>query len=174
MKWLFVLCLPVLLLTASIGIAFNSLWLYEYGFEKYGVSRATGISPLQLEHTARELINYFNSGEEYIDVTVVKDGQPIQLFNREERIFTVFGILAGVWTAFTVALTVYLWQSDVAAMVQDLLSGRDLLSLLLIGGLVILSGATLILGLIIKALLLASEGAARLRKLAQTRRARRS
>jgi putative peptide zinc metalloprotease protein len=95
-------------------------------------------------------------------------------FSREERIFTIFGILAAVWTGLTVALTVYLWQSRVATMVRNLLSGRDLLSLLLIGGLMVMSGATLILGLIVKALLLASEGAARLRRFAQIQRARRS
>ena len=95
-------------------------------------------------------------------------------FSREERIFSVFGILATVWTGLTVVLSVYLWHSDIATMVQELFSGRDLLSLFLIFGLMIVSGATLILGLIIKALLFASEGAARLRKIAQTRRARRS
>jgi putative peptide zinc metalloprotease protein len=95
-------------------------------------------------------------------------------FSREERIFTVFGILAAVWTGLAVVLSIYLWQSRIATMVQDLLSGRDILSLLLIGGLVILSGATLILGLIIKALLFASEGTAQLRRSVRIQQARRS
>lgn len=83
-KWLFVLCLPALLLSASIGWAVNSLWLYERGFEKYHISRTTGLSDTELEKAARGLISYFNSSEELIDISVEKDGQPLTLFNERE------------------------------------------------------------------------------------------
>lgn len=83
-KWLFVLCLPVLLLTASIGWAVNSLWLYERGFQKYDISRVTGLEDTELEKAARGLISYFNSSEELINVTVEKDGKPFTLFNERE------------------------------------------------------------------------------------------
>jgi len=85
-KWIFILCLPVILLTASIGCVANSLWLYKHEFEKYSVSYTTGLSELELEKAARGLISYFNSGEEYIDIAVVKDGQPFVLFNEREVI----------------------------------------------------------------------------------------
>lgn len=85
-KWLFVLCLPVLLLTASLAGAANSLWLYEYGFEKYDVSQTTGLAKADLEKAAEGLIGYFNSDEEYISLTVVKDGEPLELFNQQEVI----------------------------------------------------------------------------------------
>ena len=85
-KWLFILCLPVLLVTASIGGAVNSLWLYESGFEKYDVSRTTGLADSELENAARGLIGYFNSGEEFINLTVLKDGKPFPLFNQREVI----------------------------------------------------------------------------------------
>ena len=83
-RWLFILCLPVLLLTASIGLAVNSHWLYEYGFEKYNISQTTGIDDTELEKAASGLISYFNSGKETIDLTVVKDGEPFTLFNQQE------------------------------------------------------------------------------------------
>ncbi len=83
-KWLFILCLPVLLLTASIGWGLNSLWLYKYGFEKYNVSQTTGLAQPELEKAATGLISYFNSGEEYINLTVLKDGKPFVLFNQRE------------------------------------------------------------------------------------------
>ncbi len=83
-KWLFMLCLPVLLLTASIGGAVSSLWLYKYGFHKYGISHTTGLADTELENAAAGLISYFNSDEEYISVTVVKDGKPFVLFNQRE------------------------------------------------------------------------------------------
>ena len=83
-KWLFILSLPALLITATIAFEFNSLWLYKNGFEKYNVSQTTGLDEAELETAASGLISYFNSGEEYISLTVVKDGQPFELFNQRE------------------------------------------------------------------------------------------
>jgi len=85
-KWLFVLCLPLLLLSASIGGAANSLALYRYGFDKYEVGQTTGLSAVELDKAARGLVHYFNSSEEYISLTVVKDGQSFTLFNEREAI----------------------------------------------------------------------------------------
>ncbi len=85
-KWLFVLCLPILLLSASIGWVANSPWLYQYGFEKYDVSQATGLAETELEKVATGLSNYFNSNEEYISITVIKDSEPFELFNEKEVI----------------------------------------------------------------------------------------
>jgi len=78
------LCLPILLLTASIGWAVNSLWLYKYGFDKYNVSQTTGLADSELEKAATGLISYFNSDEDYISLTVMKDGEPFELFNEKE------------------------------------------------------------------------------------------
>lgn len=83
-KWLFILCLPILLLSASIAGAVNCLWLYKYGFDKYDVGQTTGLADAELEKAARGLISYFNSDEEPISVTVVKDGEPFGLFNQRE------------------------------------------------------------------------------------------
>lgn len=85
-KCLFILCLPLLLLTAGIGWGVNSLWLYEYGFEKYDVSQSTGLAEAELEKIATGLISYFRSDEEYINLTVMKDGEPFDLFTQEEII----------------------------------------------------------------------------------------
>jgi len=85
-KWLFILCLPILLLTASIAWAANSLWLYNYGFDKYNVSQTTGLAEIELEKAAKGLIGYFNSDEDYISLTVVKDDEPFELFNQREVI----------------------------------------------------------------------------------------
>ena len=83
-RWLFRLCLPLVLLSASIAGAVNCLWLYKYGFDKYDVSQTTGLEDAELEKAARGLISYFNSDEEPISVTVVKDGEPFKLFNQRE------------------------------------------------------------------------------------------
>ena len=83
-RWLFALCLPCLLLTASIWWAANSHWLYTSGFVKYDVVTSTGLSEVELDNVAAGLIDYFNSGEEFVDITVSKDGQPFELFTEEE------------------------------------------------------------------------------------------
>ena len=83
-KWLFILCLPFLLLTASLGWAINSHWLYNYGFEKYSVVQTPELAEFDLEEIADELISYFNSGEEYLSITVTRDGEPF--FTPEETI----------------------------------------------------------------------------------------
>ena len=83
-KSLFILCIPFFLFTAGIGIAVNSHWLYSAGFEKYGIPQVTGISMEELNKAATGLIHYFNSGEEYIDLQVIKDGEPFTLFNEKE------------------------------------------------------------------------------------------
>lgn len=81
---LFIICLPVLLVTASVSSAMNCRWLYQYGFNKYNISQVTGLAPEELKKAADGLIHYFNSGEEYINVTVIKNGQPFVLFNERE------------------------------------------------------------------------------------------
>ncbi len=85
-KTLFILCLPLLLLSTSIGWAVNSLWLYEYGFAKYGISQTTGLAPAELDRAARGLISYFNSDEEIVNITVTKDGKAFALFNEREAV----------------------------------------------------------------------------------------
>ncbi len=102
-KWVFILCLPFLLLTASIGWAVNSSWLYQYGFEKYNVSRTTGLAEPELEKTATGLISYFNSGEEYISLTVIKDGKPFELFNQRE-IAHLKDVKGLIWLGYWVLL----------------------------------------------------------------------
>jgi integral membrane protein (TIGR01906 family) len=107
-KWVFMLCLPFLLFTASLGWAINSLWLYNYGFEKYGISQATGLSDTELEKTAAGLVSYFNSGEEYISLTVIKDGQPFELFNYRETIH-LKDVKGLIWLDYRVILGTLLY-----------------------------------------------------------------
>ena len=78
-RWLFALCLPCLLLTASIWWAANSHWLYTSGFARYDVAASTGLSEAELDRVAVELIDYFNSGEEFADITFTKDGQLLEM-----------------------------------------------------------------------------------------------
>jgi len=83
-RWLFVLCLPVVLITASILAAANSRVLYNYGFDKYAVSETTDLAEEEVDKVARGLIQYFGSNQESISLVVEREGEPFELFNARE------------------------------------------------------------------------------------------
>jgi integral membrane protein (TIGR01906 family) len=85
-KWVFILCIPLLLISSSLAWGFNSQWLYNFGFDKYNVSLQTGFSPVELDKAANGLIKYFNSNEEYVDIVLIREGQSTKLFSREEQL----------------------------------------------------------------------------------------
>jgi integral membrane protein (TIGR01906 family) len=145
---LFIVCLPVLMLAASVSVAANSLWLYKYGFEKYDVERVTGLAPAEMDKAARGLIGYFNSGDEFIDITVEKDGDPFTLFNAREvaHLKDVKGLFRLVYKVLLGALVyalVYLglslfWWRDIKRLSGGLFFGSCLtLALMLVLGLFI-------------------------------------
>ena len=74
---IFILCVPFFLITSNIRWVANDLRLYQNGFEKYDVSRDTGLSDEELVNITKGLINYFNSGA--IDDTM-------DIFSEEEMI----------------------------------------------------------------------------------------
>lgn len=70
---LFILCIPLFLITTDVRFAANSPRLYEYGFNKYNVSEGTGLSKEELTQVAHELIDYFNSDEEFASIEVYNE-----------------------------------------------------------------------------------------------------
>jgi len=85
-KAIFAVSLAAVILSGVLAAAFNSRALYLYGFQKYDVADTTGLSQTKLNKAASGLISYFNSSEEYIDISVTKDGQTFPLFNEREII----------------------------------------------------------------------------------------
>jgi integral membrane protein (TIGR01906 family) len=147
-QWLFILCLPLLLMTTSIRIASNSAELYRYGFSKYNISQVTGLAPAELEKVITGLITYFNSDEEYINLTVVKDGKPFTVFNAREvghlkdvkGLFRLdFRVLLGtlIYAVLYVGVSYMLWRD------------RRRASWGLIGGSALTLGLLIVLGLMI-------------------------
>jgi integral membrane protein (TIGR01906 family) len=102
-RWLFILCLPFLFLSASIAICFNSAWLYRYGFNKYEVGLTTGLAPAELDKAARGFIQYWNSGDKYIRLTAVKNGKPFELFNQRE-VMHLKDVKGLVWLDYRILL----------------------------------------------------------------------
>jgi integral membrane protein (TIGR01906 family) len=84
--WLFACCLPVLLITGTICWEVNELRLYEYGFNKYEISQATGLESEQLRVVAKQLIDYFDLRTNTAQIVVDKGGEKFNLFNERELI----------------------------------------------------------------------------------------
>ncbi len=85
--WLFAACLPLLLISSAVSIELNSTRIYEYGFDKYGISEVTKLDMTQLSEIAERLIDYFNSRVDTPQMTVVdRDGRQFELFHDYELI----------------------------------------------------------------------------------------
>lgn len=146
-KWLFILCLPVLLLTASLCLLINSHWIYEYGFDKYNISQKTGLADSELDKVASGFIDYFKSDEDFINTIVIKDGQPFTLFNEREvahikdvkgLIWLDYRILLGTGVYFLVYVVVsicWLTKESLRQLAKAVISGSCLtLGLMLVLG----------------------------------------
>ena len=81
---LFIVAVPLFLVTASVAWAFNSAGVYERGFEKYRVSSFSGITRADLARVAADIRHYFNSGEEPLAVRTRIFGEERDLFNSRE------------------------------------------------------------------------------------------
>lgn len=83
--FLFLVALPVALVTTNVRLAVNSPALYDYGFDKYDVEFVTGIDRAQLDDAAADLRAYFNDDREVI-ATLVTDasGEETPLYTPRE------------------------------------------------------------------------------------------
>ncbi|MBI2852868.1 MAG: DUF1461 domain-containing protein, partial [Chloroflexi bacterium] len=149
---LFIASLPLLFFSAGIGWAVNSVWLYTSGFEKYGVSAATGLAEEELDKIALGLIRYWNSGEEFISLIVIKDGQPFQLFNERETAhlkdvkalfrldYAVFSVTLAYALGYS-AFTLFRRQGNRVMLERGVIAGSALtLGLMMVMGLSALLG----------------------------------
>ena len=98
---LFILAIPIFLVTSNVRLAFDSLSLYRYGFEQYNVVRATGLDMGQLMTVAEDITDYFNSSQELLDVRVSIGGEVRALFN-EGEILHMRDVKGMVWGVFRI------------------------------------------------------------------------
>ncbi len=137
---LFVIAVPLFLITASVTWAINDAGLYNRGFQKYDISRHTGITDADLRQTGADIRRYFNSGNEPLAVRARVYGEEREIFNQREVIHMrdVKGLIRGVYISAGTSM-VYILAVVIGGLVG---SGRIFLSqlagLLLKGGLLTL------------------------------------
>ncbi len=84
LETLFVLAIPLFILSASIAWAVNHEGLYQQGIDDYNISRRTGISQGDLRVVGAEIRSYFNSSEEPLSVNARVYGEERDLFTPRE------------------------------------------------------------------------------------------
>ena len=81
---LFIITVPLFLITISVTWAFNSPSLYNNGFEKYSISMSTGITNADLRQVGADIRSYINSSDEPMDIQTNIFGVEEDLFNSKE------------------------------------------------------------------------------------------
>ena len=87
LRYLFVLCIPLLVLSSSIHAVAGTRDVYEYGFSKYNVAETTELSEEQLSKIASKLLSYLQ-GDATTPQLVVTTGSGAQfpLFHAYELV----------------------------------------------------------------------------------------
>lgn len=81
---IFVLCLPLLLVSTNLRFIINSAGFYAREFDRYHISQDTGLPREELGKVARGMIAYFNNRDEFIHLTVQGPQGPFELFKEKE------------------------------------------------------------------------------------------
>jgi integral membrane protein (TIGR01906 family) len=150
---LFIIAVPLFLITGSVTWAFNSPGLYNDGFEKYSISRISGITDSDLRQVGADIRGYLNSGDEPLRIRTRILGTEQDLFNDREiahmrdvkRLVRGVYVLALASAVYLVAMAVigFAWQRGrfVEPLAKGALLGGGLtLGLMVVFGIVALAG----------------------------------
>ena len=146
---LFITAIPLLLITGNVTWAVNDLRLYRHGFDKYDVSRVTGIERDDLVVAARQIRGYFNSTSEPLEIRAKVFGEERELFNQREVVHMrdVKHLIWGVYGVGLAASVYLLGFMGVGFFVHRRLFAPILFKYLLWGSSLTL-GVVLLVGLI--------------------------
>ncbi len=111
---LFIMAVPLFLITGSVTWAFNSPGLYNDGFEKYSISRISGITDSDLRQVGADIRGYINSGDEPLNVRTRILGTEQDLFNDRE-IAHMRDVKRLVWGVYILALASALYLAAMVA-----------------------------------------------------------
>ncbi|HXG35477.1 MAG TPA: TIGR01906 family membrane protein [Dehalococcoidia bacterium] len=82
---LFIIAVPVFLLTTNVRVAANQTAVYDYSVETYDATTVSGIPLAELKRANRELVDYFNNDQRILRIIVKNaEGQEISLFSPRE------------------------------------------------------------------------------------------
>jgi integral membrane protein (TIGR01906 family) len=79
-----IVSVPALIIAGTVNSYAHSAGLYKYGFSKYEISMATGISSEQLNGVAQNMVDYFSGKLPSPQMTVETWGKSRLLYNQKE------------------------------------------------------------------------------------------
>ena len=105
-----VVSIPVLIISGTVNIYAHSAELYEYGFAKYRISAATGISDEQLNGVAQRMVDFFSGRLSSPQMTVQVNGLDRLLYSQKELVHMddVRNIISVFKTLQTAAILAFL------------------------------------------------------------------
>jgi integral membrane protein (TIGR01906 family) len=134
----FVLALPIALITTNVRLLLNAPPVYDYAFDRYNAEDATGLSRADLDSTASALRRYFNNGESTFYHAVTEGGLPSAVFNAQEtrhmedvkRIVTLMDRLQEATVVYVLVYVVafFIWsrEGNVRQLAAQSLAGLGL------------------------------------------------
>ena len=81
---LFILAIPVALVTTNIRFVANESRVYTYAIDNYNAVQTTGIERDELLRAGGEIRRYFNNDQETLQIAIDEDGRNVSLFNARE------------------------------------------------------------------------------------------
>jgi integral membrane protein (TIGR01906 family) len=83
---LFVISVPVALVTSNIRFVANEERVYRYAIDEYDAVATTGIAREELLRASAEIRDYFNNDQQTLTIRVHEDGREVDLFNARETL----------------------------------------------------------------------------------------
>jgi integral membrane protein (TIGR01906 family) len=98
--------IPILIVSGTVNVYARSAGLYNYGFARYRISQATGISNAQLDEVAQRMADFLDGKQQSLQVTVRVNGTDRLLYNEKElaHMDDVRGIITTFKALQTVAI----------------------------------------------------------------------
>ena len=132
---LFVVSLPVFLVTANIRWLAGDIAYYEHGFREYNSDQRTGLSFAELDEAGQRVIDYFEDDSRTLRIIVNVDGAEESLFNAREteHMEDVKSLMRAMFRANEISLAILLSYVALAVLWAGDRSIRGLAKLALIG-----------------------------------------
>lgn len=125
---LFVVALPVFLVTTNVRFLASEERFYERGFREHDSDERTGLPLAELDRAAGQIIDYFEDDARTLRIIVVDDGEEVSLFNpREtEHMQDVKDLMRAVYRLNEISLAVVLVYVGATVLWAREHSARDL------------------------------------------------
>lgn len=125
---LFVVALPVFLVTTNVRFLASEERFYERGFREHDSEERTGLPLAELDRAAGQIIDYFEDDARTLRIIVVDDGEEVSLFNpREtEHMQDVKDLMRAVYRLNEISLAVVLVYVGATVLWAREHSARDL------------------------------------------------